>query len=213
VVISRSDLSADQVILGRMWKVAEGPTALRSTGDYFEWLWLLESDSGDLRRVLFRVTGTANGMAPECLPPRVREAVQSTGRSELGRMSEWPELPAVMMAGSNWIELQHRNELLSRVGQRPPEGRDPGLNALALINRSTISVHHGQGVKTQFQFNLGHWTEALVRPGGSMTSPEPVQLSDVLGALQGHELDYQRALDMDPKGAAGLTAAALLARP
>jgi hypothetical protein len=119
-------------------------------------------------------------------------------------MRDWPEPSAEIVAGSEWITLQHRSGDSSRVGQPPPVvSRDPTLNFLARLQQNKIVVSHGAGVSISYEFGNGLWTESRFQNDRLRQGPEPLTFSDVLDCLRS-ESDRQRACDIDPRSAAAL---------
>lgn len=105
-VLGPSEPRAIVSAMPRLWKIEEGPVAVRSIGDSDDWIWVLKSKTEECQ-VRFRRTGTAGGMAPTALPPRVMEATESKGQTELEKMLNWPVLPAEIVAGSDRLTLRH----------------------------------------------------------------------------------------------------------
>jgi hypothetical protein len=194
------------------WQVIDGPIAVPKTGDSEDRLWVLRSDEGEETKVLFRRAGTAGAMAPDALPPRVLEAVNSWGKTELKRMLAWSALPREIVAGSAWLTLQHRSGTFSCVGQRAiPIHRDPVLNFEAQLRQRVIAVDHRFGVRFEYEFMDSHWVKRSLEKGRLKGVPQPYLLTDVLSELS-LEDDRQRALDLDPKSAAAMSPDALLAQ-
>lgn len=188
----------------RMWSIVEGPNPQPRSGDSTDWLWTLALNSGDIRHLLFRYPGTTRATAPDHLPPQVLAAVESYGRSALEKMLEWPELPAEIAAGSEWLALIHRNGSFSHVGMEPPHShRAPALRTQWFFERNKISVNHRGGIQAQYAFSNGRWNKNLLVRGFVKQGPEPLMLGDVLAELR-DKIDRQHALDLDPKGAASL---------
>lgn len=97
-----------------MRAITEGPIRLADRGDRHEWRWTVVSEPGKQEIVDFAVTGTAGGCAPEGLPPRVRQAIVTEGRSEIERILGDAETPARIEAGTEWVTIHRRDRTWSR---------------------------------------------------------------------------------------------------
>jgi hypothetical protein len=196
----------------RLWKIEEGPVEVRSIGDSDDWIWVLKSETEEECRVRFRRTGTAGAMTPTALPPRVMEAAESKGQTELEKMLGWPVLPAEIVAGSDRLTLTHRNGTWSHIGPGPATNhRDPVQNALALLRHGMIAIDYRLGVRFEYEFMGEHWIKRSLQNGRQRRDPEVYLLTDVLAELD-LEDDKQRARDSDPRGAAAMPPAALLVK-
>lgn len=196
----------------RQWQIEEGPVAVRSTGDSDDWIWVLKSETEEECRVRFRRTGTAGAMTPTALPPRVIEAGESKGQTELEKMLGWPVLPAEIVAGSDRLTLTHRNGTWSHIGQGPATNhRDPAQNALALLRHGTIAIDYRLGVRFEYEFMGEHWIKRSLQNGRLRRAPEVLLLTDVLAELDLEE-DQQRARNIDPRSAASISVEALQAK-
>jgi hypothetical protein len=64
------------------WRIVDGPGEGPWEGrDAVGWIWTIENDAGETRRILVEVSGTAMAVAEYTLPDEVRSARQSRGRS------------------------------------------------------------------------------------------------------------------------------------
>lgn len=98
------------------------------------------------------------------------------------------------------------------MGQRlATNRRDPTQNALALLRQGTIVIDYRFGVRFEYEFMSEHWIKHSLQNGRARRDPEVYLLTDVLAELD-LEDDKQRARDFDPRGAAAMPPAALLAK-
>jgi hypothetical protein len=183
----------------RLWKIEEGPVAVRSIGDSDDWIWVLKSETEEECQVRFRRTGTAGGMVPTALPPRVMEAAESRGQTELEKMLDWTTLPTEIVAGSDRLTLTHRNGTWSRIGR------------LSTEIRHGITVSYSSGVRFEYEFLGKYWIKRSLQNDRLRREPEIYLLNDVLIELT-LEHDKQRARDIDLKGAASISVEALQAK-
>lgn len=182
-----------------MWKLLQGPEQLRDGPDDYRWLYLLQADDGQIKRVEFQLTGTAGSTDESFLPSRVAEARRTNGFSEVKALLAWRNVPQIVEACSEWITLHHANGQRSRVGRKPPRG--PRAHE-SLLESATIRVQYRQGVEYVYELTPNGWTEKALERGRLRRGPEPLMLFDVLQRLSGEQ--RQQALDLDPQGAADL---------
>jgi hypothetical protein len=97
-----------------MRTICEGPTLVPARGDSHEWSGTVRSESGAEERVRFAVTGSAGSSAPAGLPRRVREAIESVGRSEIERVLDAEEMPSLIEVGTGWVTIHHRDDTRSK---------------------------------------------------------------------------------------------------
>jgi hypothetical protein len=103
------------LILPNMRMIDDGPTRLPARGDCIEWCWTVRSESGAEETVLFAVPGTAGCSALDCLPRRVRQAIESMGRSEIERILDVAEMPSLIEASTGWVTIHYRDGTRSQV--------------------------------------------------------------------------------------------------
>lgn len=97
------------LILKNMRTIDGGPTRLPARSDSVDWRWTVRSESGTEEIIVFAVAGSAGSSALECLPKRVRQAIESVGRSEIEDILDLAEVPSRIEAGTGWVTIHHRD--------------------------------------------------------------------------------------------------------
>jgi hypothetical protein len=190
-----------------MWRLTGQPKRAQNGPDDHRWLYELTNENGDTVRVEFREAGTLAATAPSTLPKRVAEAKQTRGLSEIERVLSYRYPPNVIEAGTLRITLLYMNGLTSRVGGEP--AKPPTMDEM--LASQQIRVELRKKVEYIYDFTGDGWKKTSLENGKAGKDPERLMFLDVYGELKGD--DRQRALDLDPKGAASLSVKSLAAKP
>ena len=188
-----------------MFEISDGPTPLRSEGDYEAWLFTLDGGDEQAPTVEFHSQiRLAQPASSHFHPASVERGKQrgsprfklsSRGRTHPRKSSPEPSVsPSITETAT------------SPVGRQPPQrGRDAAADLDALVERNKIRVSMGKGVECIYEFSGTGWFKLSLQNDHLVGHREPRTLAAVHAELQTEE-QCQEALNIDPKGAAGLSA-------
>jgi hypothetical protein len=133
------------------------------------WRWEIRSEDGeDVRGIVVRISGTAMSMGRDALPPRIADARDTYGRTEIERILDWPEPPDELSIDSRSVV---------------PSGGDPGPEGRELAE--IIAWFADQDIEIYFT------QAAMLSLGGEPAPPGRVtahlQKANVDGLIGSHE--------------------------
>jgi hypothetical protein len=123
-------------------------------GSIWQWELVADDDANSRRQVLVQISGTVMSMGEEALPARVAMARETSGRSEIEVICEWPEPPAEIdvhsrgaqpVGGDPGPELREINEIVEWFDERGAilvfAARGGGSGPIESIHMSKHSAH------------------------------------------------------------------------